>query len=233
LVVFAPVIEELFFRGMLFSRWSIKWDTPEAIFASSVLFAKFHADFYGKFLFGYILCLLYMKTRSLYLPMLAHFVNNILAFLLDLHLYRNTSIRTEQDLLFFFEKNWKLPLFCLAISAVWFLYFILKNRHYHKSSAPYMLFYPVSSIKKPSQSTSAPSAKVSNSNDPLRYLQNLNAPEDSSLEKKSSVEDTEKDLPVIEEVSEEPPPFFLPPQSFEKQNEASQEGSRFDFKAES
>ena len=52
-VVFvAPVVEELFFRGMLLTRWSLKWGPTVGIIASSALFGLFHVGFFGAFAFG-------------------------------------------------------------------------------------------------------------------------------------------------------------------------------------
>jgi membrane protease YdiL (CAAX protease family)/GNAT superfamily N-acetyltransferase len=78
-VVIAPVLEEVFFRGILMQRWALKWGTLPGIITSSALFAVLHLDVIGTFLFAVAMCLLYLRTRSLWLPMAAHAINNLVA----------------------------------------------------------------------------------------------------------------------------------------------------------
>ena len=44
IVILIPIIEEFVFRGLLISRWSMKWGVPRAILVSSLIFGAFHAD---------------------------------------------------------------------------------------------------------------------------------------------------------------------------------------------
>lgn len=72
--------EEFFFRGFL-QRLSMKWirDPHISIFLVSVLFSAIHFDpvmFIPRFLLGAMLGYLYYWSCSLWLPMLAHFLNN-------------------------------------------------------------------------------------------------------------------------------------------------------------
>ena len=85
-VVFAPIIEELVFRGVLFNRLKIRIGIVPAMLISSILFALGH-DFGGivsAFLFGICMCILYLKTDNILIPMSVHLINNIAATLLDL-----------------------------------------------------------------------------------------------------------------------------------------------------
>ena len=77
--IVAPVVEELFFRGMLLTRWSLKWGPTAGILASSALFGVLHVGFFGAFAFGVAMCLLYIKTRTLIVPIAAHMLNNLVA----------------------------------------------------------------------------------------------------------------------------------------------------------
>ena len=74
--VAAPIVEELFFRGILLHRWARRWGTGPAVVASSVLFAVLHGEWVGHFLFGVAMCALYLRTRILWLPILAHSLSN-------------------------------------------------------------------------------------------------------------------------------------------------------------
>ena len=78
-VAVAPVVEELFFRGVLFTRWSLKWGPTAGVIASSILFGILHVGFFGAFAFGAAMCLLYIKTNTLLVPIAAHILNNFVA----------------------------------------------------------------------------------------------------------------------------------------------------------
>lgn len=78
-VIMAPLAEELIFRGYLYGvirkaggRWS-------AVATTSLLFAGIHMhppSFFGLFLLGVILALLYEKSRCLWVPIVMHAVFN-------------------------------------------------------------------------------------------------------------------------------------------------------------
>jgi hypothetical protein len=84
-IIFAPIIEELIFRGVLFNRLKIRTGIIPAMLISSFLFAIGH-DFGGitsAFLFGICMCILYLKTDNILIPMSVHFLNNVLATLME------------------------------------------------------------------------------------------------------------------------------------------------------
>ena len=83
IVVIAPVVEEFFVRGILLTRWSIKWNTPKAIFASSLLFGILHPNIIGLFFVGYVLSILYIRTKSLLIPISIHIANNLIALMIE------------------------------------------------------------------------------------------------------------------------------------------------------
>jgi hypothetical protein len=72
----APVLEEVVFRGLLLHRWSYKWGTTRGVVASAVAFALLHGEWPGKFLFAIAMSLLYLRTGKLWVPIVAHAVNN-------------------------------------------------------------------------------------------------------------------------------------------------------------
>lgn len=88
-VIFAPVIEELIFRGILLQKYVIKGKIKYGIFITSLIFGIIHFDFNipGRIIIGIILSILYLKTGSLYSTMFAHLINNLVIFLL---IYSNT-----------------------------------------------------------------------------------------------------------------------------------------------
>jgi len=72
LVVLAPIVEEITFRGYLLHRWGHKYSLWTGITLSSVLFGIMHPDVLAAIFFGVVMCLVYLRTRSLYGPMLLH-----------------------------------------------------------------------------------------------------------------------------------------------------------------
>ncbi len=85
--VVAPVAEEVFFRGYVFGalrNWKGMW---VGALLTGLIFGAIHAGsapdpLYLPLLavFGFILCLLYVKTRSLYPCIALHAINNSIAF---------------------------------------------------------------------------------------------------------------------------------------------------------
>ena len=85
-IFFAPVVEELVFRGVLFNRLKIRTGLIPAMLISSFLFGIGH-EFGGMtsaFLFGICMCILYLKTDNILIPMSVHFINNVVATILEL-----------------------------------------------------------------------------------------------------------------------------------------------------
>ena len=85
-IIFAPLLEELVFRGVIFNRLKIRIGIIPAMIVSSFIFAIGH-DFGGitsAFLFGMCMCILYLKTDNILVPMSVHFINNLVATFLEL-----------------------------------------------------------------------------------------------------------------------------------------------------
>ena len=85
-IIFAPIMEELVFRGVLFNRLKIRTGIIPAMIISSFIFAIGHE--YGgitsAFIFGICMCTLYLKTDNILVPMGVHFTNNVVATILSL-----------------------------------------------------------------------------------------------------------------------------------------------------
>ncbi len=85
-VFIAPVLEELFFRRLLFALFLPMGVIP-AIALQALLFGAVHfflLGLPGLIWFGVLFQLYYLKTRSLFAPMLLHAVNNLAAVLIVL-----------------------------------------------------------------------------------------------------------------------------------------------------
>lgn len=82
-IIFVPIVEELIFRGVIFSRLNMRMNFVYAMLISSVLFSLFHG--FGRmtvtFVFGLALCLLYLKTDNILIPIVIHILGNFLGSL--------------------------------------------------------------------------------------------------------------------------------------------------------
>ena len=78
-VVAAPLLEEMAFRGVLLNRWSHKWGVGRAVIATSFVFGFLHANPVGITAVGIVTALLYLRTRTLIVPIVFHGANNLLA----------------------------------------------------------------------------------------------------------------------------------------------------------
>jgi uncharacterized protein len=122
-VVAAPIVEELFFRGFLLHRWARRWGTTTGVVASSALFAVLHGEWVGHFLFGVAMAALYLRTRRLWMPMLAHALNNSVVAVFSLvdvlrHAPPDTTTITE------LRAEWPMGAAALAAGVVllwWYL----------------------------------------------------------------------------------------------------------------
>lgn len=91
LIVMAPVVEELLFRGIILNRLATKWGLRKAILISSAMFAVLHLAVLGAFLFAICMSILYIKSRTLLVPMAAHAINNGFVVLLGMWSSPNTE----------------------------------------------------------------------------------------------------------------------------------------------
>lgn len=81
-VVLAPVVEELFFRGFLYQALRQRWGANVAIVASGVLFSLAHFSLFLLVpiaVIGFSLAYLYERTDSLGPPIMLHALNNLIS----------------------------------------------------------------------------------------------------------------------------------------------------------
>ena len=82
LVILAPLLEEMVFRCLLFTRLTKKWGMPSGMIISSLFFGLLHFPFnpIGASLLGIVACVLYVRTRTLWIPIALHAMNNMIAW---------------------------------------------------------------------------------------------------------------------------------------------------------
>jgi len=84
IAVLPPICEELMCRGFLLSAFRPRRGALQAVLLSAFLFAALHLDLYripATFLAGLMLCLVAVRTRSIFAAMLFHMVYNGTIFL--------------------------------------------------------------------------------------------------------------------------------------------------------
>ncbi|MDP2724402.1 MAG: type II CAAX endopeptidase family protein [Bacteroidales bacterium] len=84
IVIVAPILEELIFRGIILNGLLRKYSPAKSIIISSILFGIVHLNpwqFIGALIIGLFSGWIYYKTRKLTLAIMIHFVNNLIAFI--------------------------------------------------------------------------------------------------------------------------------------------------------
>lgn len=118
LVIVAPCLEEFTFRGLLLHRWVPRWGYARAIVISSLLFGFGHLNPIGATAFGIAMCVLYLQSRTLWLPILCHGLYNFIAWLIEFgyvihwgpqHTYTLEDLRGE----------WHLGFVAAVLAGVW------------------------------------------------------------------------------------------------------------------
>jgi uncharacterized protein len=127
LVMAAPVLEELLFRGVILDGLLRNYKSTRAIAFSAFLFALVHGNlaqgvgaFFGGLLIGWV----YWKTQSVIPGILIHMVNNLLA-------YTATLLTPKEDVLKNLSEEFSNPIYywlviviCggITLICVWILY---------------------------------------------------------------------------------------------------------------
>ncbi|TVR14032.1 MAG: CPBP family intramembrane metalloprotease [Balneolaceae bacterium] len=124
--ILPSLFEELVFRGAMVERFGRKHGFKTGVILSSVLFGILHVDVVGAIFFGVILSLIYLKTSSLFLPILIHLINNglvvVFIFLDDQFLQIEPWKTTEP----FITQGW-LGVVLFIASSVWIYSYLKKN----------------------------------------------------------------------------------------------------------
>ena len=82
-VVFAPIVEEIFFRGFLFQGFRQRYGWTGGIVISSLIFAAAHFDpvaFIPTFILGAVLAYIYHSSNSVWPGIILHLINNGFSF---------------------------------------------------------------------------------------------------------------------------------------------------------
>lgn len=128
--LFAPLLEEILFRGIIQKGLINKGMKPmNAIVLSAFLFGAFHLNpwqFVGAFLLGLVLGLVYFKTKSLLMPILLHAFNN------GISSYLLITGKTESFGDLFGIENWYVLLIGILIFSLFYYLFMFRNKIYYR-----------------------------------------------------------------------------------------------------
>lgn len=130
MVAILPAIgEELLFRGII-QRIFINWTKSQhwGIWIAAIIFSAFHMQFYGflpRMLLGAMFGYLLVWTGSMWVPMLAHFINNTMG-VIGYYLMDKTIISKDIEQWGTGSEQWPLLLFSI-VSAGGMLYLIYRG----------------------------------------------------------------------------------------------------------
>lgn len=113
---FPAVFEEMLFRGVIqnfITKWTHK--ATLAIIITSLLFSLIHASYYlffSRFILGYALGLLFYYTKNIWVNIIAHFINNLIALsvLFYSNLHNKAAAVNQAEI--------KLPVWSIGVTAV-------------------------------------------------------------------------------------------------------------------
>lgn len=130
-VILAPIVEEIVFRGIFFNLLNRRKSTLFAMVVSSLVFGLLHAQtMVPTAVIGFVLCFIYHRTGSLLLVMAGHMVNNLIAFSLPLFIGDNDMLGSGYEVL-------GLILVALyVVFSIYFIYYFVKNKHFLKLDGP-------------------------------------------------------------------------------------------------
>ncbi|WP_459500681.1 CPBP family intramembrane glutamic endopeptidase [Bacillus sp. C1] len=133
LVLVTPIICEFIFRGFLFQRFAAKWGTAKGVIIVALLFGCFHIDFLGAVVFSIVLSIVYIRTKSLLMPISIHILNN------GIVLFTSFMVSKEERMSLADFTNHTtfltgLIIFIIGLNLV--LIFLFQNRRYMSKNIP-------------------------------------------------------------------------------------------------
>ena len=102
LAIFAPLLEELIFRGIILDGFLQRYDPWKAIIWSSVIFGIAHFNpwqFISAMALGIVIGWLYWKTRSLWPGIFIHVLNNAGAYIAGILFYEDQQLVGTSEVL--------------------------------------------------------------------------------------------------------------------------------------
>jgi membrane protease YdiL (CAAX protease family) len=118
-VFVAPVMEEFVFRGLILQRLMIKYGPSMAIILSSAVFGLLHFEsWFGAMVFGIIMCLLFIQTQNLWVPIVIHVANNFIAVWINV-IQQGKTVHKESQIVYYLLVLLLLPFIVYFIRKYW------------------------------------------------------------------------------------------------------------------
>ncbi|MEN1938537.1 CPBP family intramembrane glutamic endopeptidase [Paenibacillus sp. 102] len=133
IVLVAPIICEFVFRGFLFQRLAAKWGTGKGMIVAALLFGCFHIDFLGAVVFSIVLTIVYMRTKSLLMPITIHMLNNATVLITSFMVSKEEKMSLA-DFSTYTPFLTGLIIFIIGLNFV--LVFLFMNRRYMSKEVP-------------------------------------------------------------------------------------------------
>lgn len=132
IVLLAPIVEELIFRGVLFNMLSKRHSIFFSLLVSGLFFGILHfATFFPAAILGFVLGFIYHRTGNIRLSIAAHMFNNLVSFTMPYVI--NIDPLNPGNL----EVSVGLVIMALDVVAViYFIRFFARNRSYFRAEAP-------------------------------------------------------------------------------------------------
>lgn len=137
LVIIAPITEEFIFRGVILHRLAEKWNIPIAIWVSSIIFGLLHPNPIGISALGIAWALIYLKTKNLIVPIVAHAMNNGIVAIGQFLSPLVTTDGAAESITEIKTSDWLGCLLFIAISAPFVFQFIYQKFPSKSQILPY------------------------------------------------------------------------------------------------
>lgn len=131
-VIIAPILEEIVFRGILLNGLLARYSPKYAIILSAVIFGLIHGkplQIWGAFIMGLILGWIYFKTQSIGTTILLHSFLNLIA-LINSYLLLKYQALSSMILLNLFIFITSIPLIYIVARQLIFKLSTIKNNDY-------------------------------------------------------------------------------------------------------
>ncbi len=128
----APSAEAFLFQGVILHRWSAKWGVRPAIILLSLLYSILYStNFLGGFSLGLMQSMLYIKSKTLLVPIVTRIINNAIIFVI---FFLSLSVESNVEN---FRSQLGIGVVCLVLSTPLLIWLLYKNRIRPDEKLPY------------------------------------------------------------------------------------------------
>lgn len=132
IVILAPIVEELIFRGVLFNMLSKRHSIFFSLLVSGLFFGILHfATFFPAAILGFVLGFIYHKTGNIRLSIAAHMFNNLVSFTMP-YVISIDPLNPGSLEIYMGVVIMALDL----VAVIYFIRFFARNRSYFQAEAP-------------------------------------------------------------------------------------------------